>query len=98
MDSNSVIRNVSVTGDPKTYYHVKADFFDNKSPGHISLFAIPNYIMFVELRTELFDESTRDFVMGKSYELITPLFNPKEVLKSMGIDIEAFSECIIIEG
>jgi hypothetical protein len=94
--TNSIISNISIKENSNTHYIINGSFFENKSTGHFALHVISSYIMFVELRSELFDESTREIIMNKPFELITHLYNPKKLSALLGIDFEEFSNCIIL--
>ena len=95
--TSTVFKNVTIKGDNKTCYTVTGSFFDNTSSGYFSLHIMKDYVMFVKLRTELFDENTRNAVMSKPLELITPLYSPRALFEIMGVDFENYTDCIILE-
>ncbi len=97
MRMNTIISNVQIKGESKTHYVVTASFFDNISSGHIALYIMPNYVMFVQLRTELFDEVLRNTIFDKPFALITPLYNPKKIAEIAGVDFDDFFECVIVD-
>jgi hypothetical protein len=78
ISSNSVISCVSIQGDSKSYFIINACFFDNTASGYITIFLLQEYVMFVELRSSIFDESTAETIMKKPFDLITPLYKPNQ--------------------
>ncbi|MBA3238089.1 MAG: hypothetical protein H0T62_07045 [Parachlamydiaceae bacterium] len=101
--TKTVFSNVHLKDSDK-YYAIKDNFFDNYSSGYFALHILKiyyysriQYSMFVTLKTDLFDEPTRDAIMVKPLELITPLFSPRNLSEILGIDFESCSDWVIIE-
>lgn len=101
--TKTVFSNVYIKESDK-YYTIKGNFFDNYSSGYFALHILRplhysggSYSMFVTLKTDLFDETTRDAIMVKPLELITPLFSPRNLSAILGIDFDSYSDCIILE-
>lgn len=61
VDSTSVISNVKVEGYGNDRI-LTACFFNNQTSGYIMILYKVNYVMFVEMRTDLFDEQTRNLL------------------------------------
>lgn len=95
--TNSVFSNVALLGDEKTYFIVTGCFLDNTSPGNFSIYILPKYVMFVQLRSDLSDELSSEALMQTAFDLITPLYSPKQLSAKLGIDLQTAADCVIIE-
>lgn len=98
LKTNTVMSNVSIKGTHASHYTITGSYIDNTSSGFFALHIMKDHFgMFVMLKSNLFDDTSKDFIMSKPLELITPLFSPRTLSAILGIDFESYSDCIILE-